>query len=123
MQPHAHIAIVAFVAVTPLPGCAKSTESNKQDLRPPRTDTMSVPGRAAVPNAAPVSHRPVRPSAPKAVAPTPKQSFGTLPEDVGIPVGRRAPDFTALDTSRKPVRLSDLLQRSKVLLFFYRGGW
>ena len=40
-------------------------------------------------------------------------------------VGEKAPDFTLLDTNRKPVSLSQLLASAPkgVVLIFYRGYW
>jgi hypothetical protein len=49
--------------------------------------------------------------------------IGTLPDGVGIAVGEKAPDFEAPDQDGKPVLLSKLLERSRVMLVFYRGGW
>ena len=49
--------------------------------------------------------------------------LGTLPEGVGIAVGERAPDFELPSVEGGKVRLSELLERSEVLLVFYRGGW
>jgi len=50
-----------------------------------------------------------------------------VPTSAGVPaVGAKAPDFTLLDTNRKPVALSQLVAApgSKgVLLVFYRGYW
>lgn len=50
-----------------------------------------------------------------------------LPTGANVPaVGAKAPDFTLLDTNRKPVSLAQLLAEpgSKgVLLVFYRGYW
>ncbi len=52
--------------------------------------------------------------------------FRKLPVANGAPrAGSRAPDFTLLDTNRRPVSLSQLLGSSPrgVLLIFYRGYW
>jgi peroxiredoxin len=40
-------------------------------------------------------------------------------------VGQKAPDFTLLDSNRKPVSLSQLVASSPrgVILIFYRGYW
>jgi len=54
-----------------------------------------------------------------------------LPESKGAPkVGQKAPEFTLVDTSRKPVSLAELLSTpingnapKGVLLVFYRGYW
>jgi len=102
-------------------GPAAKTAPEGTRRGPPHTVDISQPS-----DTAPMREtidRPVTASDPKATAATPKRSLGTLPQGIGIPIGSRAPDFTALDTSRKPVSLSDLVHRSKVLLFFYRGGW
>jgi hypothetical protein len=42
-----------------------------------------------------------------------------------IAVGQKAPQFTMLDTSRRPVSLDQLLSNSPrgVILVFYRGYW
>jgi drug/metabolite transporter (DMT)-like permease len=49
-----------------------------------------------------------------------------LPPSPGVPrVGQKAPDFTLLDTNRRPVSLLQLLSSSPrgVVLVFYRGHW
>ncbi len=50
-------------------------------------------------------------------------SLGTLPSDMGIPVGNKVQDFQVLDIKGEPVSLSELVLKGKILLFFYRGGW
>jgi thioredoxin-dependent peroxiredoxin len=39
-----------------------------------------------------------------------------------LPVGSRAPDFTAVASDGQTYRLSDLLTRGHVALFFYPGN-
>lgn len=49
-----------------------------------------------------------------------------LPASHGAPrVGQKAPDFTLLDTNRKPVSLSQVLSTAPrgAVLVFYRGYW
>jgi len=49
-----------------------------------------------------------------------------LPPSHGAPrVGQKAPDFTLLDTNRKPVSLSQVLSTAPrgAVLVFYRGYW
>ena len=48
---------------------------------------------------------------------------GTLPPDVGIGVGQRAPDALLQDVTGVEVRLRDLVAEGPIVLFFYRGGW
>lgn len=55
--------------------------------------------------------------------PTPVAELGRLPEGVGIAVGSKAPDFELSDSQKKRVKLSSLLEKQHVVLFFYRGGW
>jgi hypothetical protein len=53
-------------------------------------------------------------------------AFKQMPAATNAPrVGSRAPDFTLLDTNRRPVSLSQLVASSPrgVLLIFYRGYW
>jgi peroxiredoxin len=49
--------------------------------------------------------------------------IGTLPPDVGIPVGEPAPDAVLRDAEGREVRLRDLVVTGPILLVFYRGGW
>lgn len=49
--------------------------------------------------------------------------LGTLPPDVGVPPGQRAPDAPLHDASGNAVQLRDLVAKGPVLLVFYRGGW
>jgi len=53
--------------------------------------------------------------------------FSRVPTGANIPaVGAKAPDFTLLDASGKPVALAQLLAEpgaKGVLLIFYRGYW
>lgn len=62
-------------------------------------------------------------SKPKDVAATAESEVGTLPEGVGLAVGTEAPDFELPGIDGEKVRLHALLEKSKVLLVFYRGGW
>ncbi|KAL6065276.1 Alkyl hydroperoxide reductase [Balamuthia mandrillaris] len=41
----------------------------------------------------------------------------------GLPVGEKAPDFTLLDQTGKPIALSSALREGPVVLTFYRGSW
>ena len=54
-------------------------------------------------------------------------SVGTkVPDSPNAPqIGQKAPEFTLLDTQRRPVALSGLLASAPrgVLLVFYRGHW
>ena len=114
------IAVVALSAA----GCGgppAEADSHGTKIAQARTVDTDLPSNTAPHRE--TLERPVTLSAPKATLSTSKRSLGTLPPGIGIPTGERAPDFTALDTSRKPVSLSDLVHKSKVLLFFYRGGW
>ncbi len=43
--------------------------------------------------------------------------------DRAIHQGQKAPDFTLPDAHGRPVTLSALLKKGKVVLTFYRGGW
>lgn len=52
-----------------------------------------------------------------------KGELGTLPDDVGVPVGKAAPGFTLPDIEGKPVSLEALREKGPVLVVFYRGGW
>lgn len=49
--------------------------------------------------------------------------IGTLPTDIGIPVGEQAPDAVLRDIEGREVRLRDLVVKGPILLLFYRGGW
>ena len=53
--------------------------------------------------------------------------FSRVPRGANVPaVGAKAPDFTLLDASGKPVALAQLLAEpgaKGVLLIFYRGYW
>ena len=60
---------------------------------------------------------------PKPHQPTPAAELGRLPDGVGIAVGSKAPDFELSDGQAKRVKLSSLLEKQHVVLFFYRGGW
>jgi peroxiredoxin len=60
---------------------------------------------------------------PKPHQATPATELGRLPEGVGISVGSKAPDFELSDGQKKRVKLSSLLEKQQVVLFFYRGGW
>ncbi|MCP4600874.1 MAG: redoxin domain-containing protein [Proteobacteria bacterium] len=60
---------------------------------------------------------------PTAYAMTDETSLGTLPPGIGIPVGKKVEDFTVLDAEGQPTRLSELVSKGKIMLFFYRGGW
>lgn len=60
---------------------------------------------------------------PKPHQPTPAAELGRLPDGVGVAVGSKAPDFDIRDSQGKSVRLSSLLEKQHVVLFFYRGGW
>jgi len=62
-------------------------------------------------------------SKPKEVAATADADLGTMPEGIGLAVGTEAPDFELPGLDGKKVRLHALLDQSKVLLVFYRGGW
>jgi peroxiredoxin len=42
---------------------------------------------------------------------------------VGLPIGRRAPDFTLLNDRGVPVHLYERLARGPVVLCFFRGEW
>ncbi|MBI2375699.1 MAG: AhpC/TSA family protein [Deltaproteobacteria bacterium] len=55
-------------------------------------------------------------------SPEPKQ-LGTLPPDIGIAVGQRAPDAVLRDANGQAVQLRDLVAKGPILLVFYRGGW
>jgi peroxiredoxin len=44
-------------------------------------------------------------------------------DDIGLPVGALAPDFTEADYNGEKVTLSELYEDHRVVLIFYRGGW
>ena len=44
------------------------------------------------------------------------------PGKTGLPVGRRAPDFTLPDQNGQPRSLADLLKRGPLALVFYRSA-
>lgn len=71
-------------------------------------------GAAAQPSGAPRAREHAYPST---------ASLGTLPPDVGVPSGARAPDAELRDASGRAMRLRDLMKGGPVLLVFYRGGW
>jgi hypothetical protein len=48
---------------------------------------------------------------------------GTIPGTPGVAVGDRAPDFMLRDQDGKDLRLSDLTDRSRVVLVFFRGRY
>jgi peroxiredoxin len=59
----------------------------------------------------------------KEFAATPAPRLGTLPPNIGVPVGQPAPDVTAPDAKGRDVRLGDLIKKGPILVMFYRGGW
>lgn len=65
----------------------------------------------------------LKPRGPKAYAHPADDAIGTLPEGVGIAVGKKAPNFELKQSDGTVVKLSELLEKSEVLLTFYRGGW
>ncbi len=65
----------------------------------------------------------LKPRGPKAYAHPADDAIGTLPDGVGIAVGKKAPDFELKQSDGTVVKLSELLEKSEVLLTFYRGGW
>lgn len=54
---------------------------------------------------------------------TPDATLGTLPPDLGVPVGQKAPVAVVHDADGNEVALSALIAKGPVLLVFYRGGW
>lgn len=52
-----------------------------------------------------------------------KNTFRSVNEAKGLPVGQKAPDFSALDINGKKYELSSLLKSGPVVLIFYRGFW
>lgn len=49
--------------------------------------------------------------------------YGTFREKPALAAGDLAPDFVLKDPDGKDVRLSDLADRERVLLVFFRGKW
>ncbi len=98
----------------------------------PKQDPAKVVSATATPSAtAPPTPPPPRRATPKKAdkpkekptAATPADQLGTLPEGVGLAVGKTAPDFELAAHSRGKQSLDALLTRGDVLLVFYRGGW
>jgi peroxiredoxin len=44
-------------------------------------------------------------------------------EPVGLSKGEKAPDFVAKDNKGREIKLSQMLQKGPVIVFFYRGHW
>lgn len=88
------------------------------------TDPPPVESDAA-PETAPASATPAAPDEPRAKAFTEvaQPQLGTLPEGIGIPVGKPAPDATVTDDEGNAVQLASLYAEGPVLVVFYRGGW
>lgn len=60
----------------------------------------------------------------RAHANPPADRLGTLPDGVGVAVGERAPEVSAVDAfETTEVALADLWSAGDVLVVFYRGGW
>ncbi len=62
-------------------------------------------------------------SKPKAYKATEAQALGTVPEGVGVAVGKTAPDFELPAHAKGNVTLDGLLAKGEAILVFYRGGW
>lgn len=83
------------------------------------------PSAAAAPSpeAAPVApEAPATPRSKATAAPAPG-ALGTLPADVGLPVGSKLPDLALQPLGAPATSLHGLLENGPVLLVFYRGGW
>jgi peroxiredoxin len=59
----------------------------------------------------------------KEFAATSGARLGTLPDDIGIAVGTRAPTFELETAGGETLKLDTLLEKQPLLLVFYRGGW
>ena len=60
---------------------------------------------------------------PKEIDATPEELLGTLPENLGAPVGTVVGDFEIGTAEGGTAKLSDLLAARPLVVFFYRGGW
>ena len=54
---------------------------------------------------------------------SPSQEYRSAKEAKGLPVGIKAPDFTAIDQYGQPFTLSEQLKKGPVVVVFYRGFW
>ena len=50
-------------------------------------------------------------------------AFYLISDPVGLKIGDRAPNFTAMDQNMKEINLKESLKSGKVVLTFYRGSW
>lgn len=83
--------------------------------------TTSAPTTTATATA--TKPAPLKVSAPKDYKFTEAETLGTLPDGVGIAVGKTAPDFTLPAADGKELALKSVLAKGPALLVFYRGGW
>jgi peroxiredoxin len=51
------------------------------------------------------------------------QNYRTAEEAQGLPVGIKAPDFSAVDQNGNVFKLSDQFRNGPVVIVFYRGYW
>lgn len=89
------LALTSTAGAEPAPG-PTAADQKSEPMKKPRTKAFDHPG---------------------------PDRLGTLPEGVGVVVGRTAPGFELPDVHGKTVSLASLTAKGPVLVVFYRGGW
>ena len=100
-------------------GSDSAPTDSSPSATPPASATTTTTSKEKAPEEAPA----LEAAKAKAFKSTGQQDLGTLPEGVGIAVGETAPDFELPAVEGGEVSLSELTEKSEVMLVFYRGGW
>lgn len=88
---------------------SEQTAAKAKSTTAPKTAAPATP-KASVPPA-------------KEFEPTPDDRLGTLPEGLGIAIGKPIPEVSAQDSNGRKVTLGELVEKGPILVTFYRGGW
>ena len=117
--------VLSLACLTALLACdAPPPAPTTSSAGPAKASTRPRASAAVKPSAvASAQPAPLKVTAPKAYAATDAQALGTLPDGVGIAVGKPAPDFELPAADGKKLALKSVLAKGPALLVFYRGGW
>lgn len=110
---------LALLTIGFFAGCEQSPAPS---TTPPGTNNTAARTAPASTAAEPPTTAPSGPRM-KDTQATDAARLGTLPKEIGIPVGDRAPAATVRDANGDEVALADLIADGPTLVVFYRGGW